>query len=81
MQQYPTRRHPPRTKQFRPDTPPVELPPHIPNEEEIRLASSDLSDCEEIWLQEMSDYLLETQKRQRQVEMYFEDSCVVSTDS
>ncbi|KAH8120417.1 SNF2 family N-terminal domain-containing protein [Phellopilus nigrolimitatus] len=45
-------------------------------EEELRLASSDLDDCEEIWIQEMSYYCLETQKRQRQVELWFEDSCV-----
>ena len=53
------------------------MPPPAPTEEELRLASSDLSDCEDIWLQELSCYLLETQKRQHQVEMWFEDSCVV----
>ena len=53
------------------------MPPRVPTEEELRLASSDLSDCEEVWIQELSEYYLETQKRQRQVEMWFEDSCVV----
>ncbi|KAI5124611.1 hypothetical protein M0805_004221 [Coniferiporia weirii] len=54
----------------------AELPAPEPTEEELRLAMSDLSDCEEVWIQEMSHYYLETQKRQRQVEMWFEDSCV-----
>ena len=42
------------------------------------MASTDLSDNEEVWSQEMSHYVLETAKRQRQVELFFEDSCVVS---
>ncbi|EJD03854.1 uncharacterized protein FOMMEDRAFT_82627 [Fomitiporia mediterranea MF3/22] len=52
------------------------MPLPEPTEEDYRLASSDLSDCEEVWIQEMSHYYLETQKRQRQVELWFEDSCV-----
>ena len=55
----------------------MDLPPREPTEEELRLGSSDLSDCEEVWIQELSHYYLETQKRQRQVELWFEDSCVV----
>ncbi|KAG5648097.1 hypothetical protein DXG03_007132 [Asterophora parasitica] len=35
-------------------------------EEERRLASSDLEDCEEVWIGELSEYILETQKRQNQ---------------
>ena len=49
--------------------------------EELRLASSDLEDTEDIWIQELSAYYGETRKRQRQVEMWFEDSCVVSIQS
>ncbi|KAJ7619158.1 SNF2 family N-terminal domain-containing protein [Mycena polygramma] len=36
------------------------------------LASSDLDDCEEVWIEELSDYVLETQKRQNEVERDFE---------
>ncbi|KAK7058854.1 putative DNA helicase ino80 [Paramarasmius palmivorus] len=41
---------------------------HADNE---RLVSSDLDDCEEIWLGELSEYILETQKRYTQVEQWF----------
>ena len=75
--QFATRRQPARGNKVAVSAPPIEAPPPEPTEEELRLASSDLSDCEEIWIQELSFYLLETQKRQRQVEMWFEDSCVV----
>ncbi|KAF9456537.1 SNF2 family N-terminal domain-containing protein [Collybia nuda] len=44
--------------------------------EELRLASSDLEDCEEIWIGELSEYMLETQKRQNQVADWFESSIV-----
>lgn len=44
--------------------------------EEARLASSDLEDCEEVWLAELSDYILETKKRQNQVAQYFWQSVV-----
>jgi chromatin-remodeling ATPase INO80 len=46
--------------------------------EEDRLASSDLSDCEEVWIAELSDYILETQKRFKQVEQWFNESTRVS---
>ncbi|EPQ60689.1 hypothetical protein GLOTRDRAFT_68543 [Gloeophyllum trabeum ATCC 11539] len=49
---------------------------HQPTEDELRLASSDLEDCEEVWIAEYSDYILETQKRQRQVEVFFDASCL-----
>ncbi|RXW24763.1 hypothetical protein EST38_g1079 [Candolleomyces aberdarensis] len=42
-----------------------------PMDEETRLASSDLDDCQEVWLPELSDYILETKKRQNQVAQYF----------
>ena len=48
------------------------------NEEERRLVSSDLSDCEEVWIGDLSDYIMETHKRQRQVESWFEASILVS---
>lgn len=48
-----------------------------PTEEERRLASSDLEDCEEIWIGELSEYVLETHKRQKQVELWFEASVLV----
>lgn len=47
-------------------------------DEELRLASSDLEDCEEVWIGELGDYMLETQKRQNQVADWFEASIVVS---
>ena len=72
---------PPR-KQYQADTP-TSLPSFDqvtaePTAEELRLASSDLEDCQEIWFQELGEYVLETQKRNRQVDGWFIDSCVVS---
>lgn len=57
---------------------PVPLRPSTPTEEERRLASSDLSDCEEIYMGELGLYMLETQKRKRTVEHYFEQTMLVS---
>ncbi|KAJ6604781.1 SNF2 family DNA-dependent ATPase [Mycena vulgaris] len=42
--------------------------------EDLQLASSDLEDCEDVWIEELSDYILETQKRQNEVEKWFEAS-------
>ncbi|KAJ7170009.1 SNF2 family DNA-dependent ATPase [Mycena filopes] len=42
--------------------------------DESQLASSDLEDCEDVWGEELSDYVLETQKRQNEVEKWFEAS-------
>lgn len=47
-------------------------------EEEIRHASSDLDDCEEVWLGELGNYILETHKRQKQVEAWFSRWIIVS---
>ena len=47
------------------------------SEEDLRLVSSDLEDCPEVWIGELSDYVLETQKRQKQVEKWFESSILV----
>lgn len=52
------------------DRPP--LPPMT--EEEQRLVSSDLDDCEELWVTELRDYMLETQKRRKHVEKWFDAS-------
>ncbi|KZT30521.1 hypothetical protein NEOLEDRAFT_1082564 [Neolentinus lepideus HHB14362 ss-1] len=77
-----TRRYPSRSKQARTSSPSVHMMEsvvvefHQPTEEELRLASSDLSDSEEVWIAEYSDYILETQKRQRQVEAWFDASCL-----
>ncbi|KIK96361.1 hypothetical protein PAXRUDRAFT_312720 [Paxillus rubicundulus Ve08.2h10] len=74
------RRNPPRTKALRqetsadgPDVSPAVAEYHQ-TEEERRLVSSDLSDCEDVWIGELSDYIIETHKRQRQVESWFEAS-------
>ncbi|KAJ6575249.1 SNF2 family N-terminal domain-containing protein [Mycena capillaripes] len=42
--------------------------------DEAQLASSDLEDCEEVWVEELSGYILETKKRQNEVEKWFEAS-------
>ncbi|KAF8640916.1 hypothetical protein AX17_000564 [Amanita inopinata Kibby_2008] len=46
----------------------------LKTEEEHRPVSSDLEDCKEVWIAELSDYILDTQKRQNQVEKWFEAS-------
>lgn len=46
--------------------------------DESQLASSDLEDCEDVWGEELGDYVLETQKRQNEVEKWFEASVLVS---
>jgi chromatin-remodeling ATPase INO80 len=73
-------------QQQRPPSPPSHVrqlapEPYQPTEEERRLASSDLDDCEEIWVAELSDYMLETRKRQKQVESWFEVSCLVRSST
>lgn len=47
-------------------------------EEERRLASSDLDDCEEVWIGDLSEYMLDTQKRMNSVENWFNVSVLVS---
>lgn len=46
--------------------------------DEAHLGSSDLEDCEDVWAEELSDYILETQKRQNEVEKWFEANVLVS---
>lgn len=79
------RRNPPRSKAARQENSPSDNPDAFPSvaeqhqtDEDRRLVSSDLSDCEEVWIGELSDYILETHKRQRQVESWFEASVLVS---
>lgn len=48
-------------------------------EEEARLASSDLEDCEEIWKGELGGYIMESHKRQKQVDAWFSRWIIVST--
>mgnify|MGYP007051653808 CR=1 FL=1 len=50
-----------------------------PMDEDARLASSDLEDCKEVWLEELRDYMVETKKRQNQVAQYFWASILVSS--
>ena len=54
-----------------------EQPRRPPTEDERRLTSSDLEDCEEIWIGELSEYMLETRKRQNQVAEWFEANIAV----
>ncbi|KAF9229431.1 hypothetical protein BS17DRAFT_723199 [Gyrodon lividus] len=75
------RRNPPRSKAVRQETSPADGPDVFlavaefhQTEEERRLLSSDLSDCEDVWIGELGDYMIETHKRQRQVESWFEAS-------
>jgi hypothetical protein len=78
------RTHPSRTKQYRPATPPASELKQERNYEDAslpeqrRLASSDLEDCEEVWIGEVDEYILDTQKRRNQVEAWFEASVLVS---
>jgi DNA helicase INO80 len=51
----------------------------MPTEEELRLASEDLDECPEVWLEDMGDYVLDTHKRQQQVRIWFDQSIVVSS--
>ena len=76
--QHGSRRHSSRGKQMQTALTPINLLSSALSQEECRLASSDLSDCEEVWTQELGLYTLDTQKRQHEVEIWFEDSLVVS---
>ena len=49
-----------------------------PSGEDSRLESSDLEDCQEVWIEELDDYILETKKRQNQVAQYFWANILVS---
>ncbi|KAG0708995.1 SNF2 family DNA-dependent ATPase [Suillus ampliporus] len=83
------RRNPPRAKANRPESPLMDGPDSAPaaareylqTEEERRLASSDLSDCEEVWIGDLSDYIIETHLRQRKVESWFDASVLERNSS
>jgi hypothetical protein len=47
-------------------------------EEERQLTSSDLEDCEEVWVGDLGEYMLDTQKRLKQVERWFNFCVLVS---
>ena len=49
-----------------------------PSGEDSRLESSDLEDCQEVWIDELDDYILETKKRQQEVAQYFWANILVS---
>ncbi|KAJ3558033.1 hypothetical protein NM688_g1148 [Phlebia brevispora] len=75
------RRNPPRGKQDQraqqssTETPESEVPvedySREPTAEERRLVSSDLEDCPEVWEGELGNYVLETHKRQKQIDAFF----------
>jgi DNA helicase INO80 len=46
-------------------------------EEDLRMQSSDLEDCKEIWMAELGDYILETRKRHREVEAFYKLTVIV----
>ncbi|KAJ7755386.1 hypothetical protein DFH07DRAFT_493948 [Mycena maculata] len=57
------------------DAPPTVVkaePEDDPSLDDHEALSSDLEDCEEVWIEELSDYIFETQKRQNEVERSFE---------
>lgn len=82
------RRNPPRSKANRPESPLMEgtdlataAREYHQTEEERRLVSSDLSDCEEVWIGDLSDYIIETHLRQRKVESWFDASVLERNSS
>lgn len=50
-----------------------------PSGGDSRVESSDLEDCQEVWIEELDDYVLETRRRQQQVAQYFWANILVST--
>lgn len=86
VHKHASRRQPPRGRHVRAQSPPLDSPEpentapvlREPTEGELRLASSDLSDCEDIWYTEIGYYTLETRRRRRMVEDFFENNIAVS---
>ncbi len=82
MYQGPPRKSSKRAKQARtsptPDSnqTPYDVQPQ-PTDEDRRLASSDLEDCEDLWKQELDEYAIYTKKHQIQIEKWFEASVIV----
>ena len=73
----PTRRTPRTRQQHRNQTPASETVEDTPPEEPVESAeedtkiSSDLDDCPELWKPELGYYIIETHKRQKQVDAWF----------
>lgn len=61
------------------DEPPAEEPTES-GEEELK-PSSDLEDCPELWWSELGNYIIETHKRQKQVDAWFSRWIIVSRES
>jgi hypothetical protein len=49
-----------------------------PSPEDSKLESSDLEDSQEVWTEDLNDYILETKMRQNQVAQYFWANILVS---
>lgn len=79
LQQQQQRNHTPASEVMEPDPqPPLIQEMSFVTEEEARLASSDLEDYEEIWKGELGNYVMETHKRQKQVDAWFSRWIIVS---
>ncbi|KAG1819458.1 hypothetical protein EV424DRAFT_1617321 [Suillus variegatus] len=81
------RQNPPRAKANCPKSPLIEGADPAPaareyhqTEEEQHLASSDLSDCE-VWIGDLSNYIIEAHLRQRKVESWFDASVLERNSS
>ena len=83
----PTRRTPRTRQQHRNQTPASETVEDTPPEEPVESAeedtkiSSDLDDCPELWKSELGYYIIETHKRQKQVDAWFSRWIIVRTRS
>ncbi|CCM00896.1 uncharacterized protein FIBRA_02942 [Fibroporia radiculosa] len=64
------RNHTPASEAHEPEPSMEEMAPEQ-TEEESRLTSTDLEDCEEVWLAELGNYVIESHKRQKQVDAWF----------
>ena len=73
----PVRRTPRTRQQHRNQTPASETVDDTPTEEPMESAeednkvTSDLEDCQELWVAELGNYVIETHKRQKQVDAWF----------
>lgn len=47
-------------------------------ESRVRIASSELDDCEDVWTEELGKYIIENRLRAREVEAWFEERSAVS---
>jgi len=65
-----------KSREWRPIVDPSATPQKIIDDEPLP-DSSDLEDCQEIWMDELGNYMLETKQRQNQVSQYFWSSVLV----